>query len=150
VAKVVKSNESIAYGWLGATPDLNMSPPIVTPITGRPAKLELGVRVRDVFPDSPAEEAGIEPRDILLSINDRRVESNAQLMTALRQLPPDSEVTIRLKRANEYKVVKAKLIPAPAVEPNQQIPALLRQLENRKAQLNSLPTTDPNREKLKG
>ena len=60
--------------------------------------------------DSPAEEAGIKPRDILLSINDRRVESNAQLMTALRQLPPDSEVAIRLKRDGEYKLVKAKMI----------------------------------------
>lgn len=150
VAKVAKSNESIAYGWLGATPDLNMATPIPTTITGRQAKPELGVRVRDVFPDSPAEEAGIKPRDILLSINDRRVESNAQLLTALRQLPPDSKVTIRLKRGDGYKLVKATLVPAPAVEPNQQLTALLSRLENYKAQLNSTPTTDPNREKLKG
>ncbi len=150
VAKVAKSNESIAYGWLGATPDLNMSPPIPTSITGRQVKPELGVRVRDVFPDSPAEEAGIKSRDILLSINDRRVESNGQLMTALRQLPPDSEITIRLKRGDEYLVVKAKLVPAPATEPNQMLSALLNRLENYKAQLNSIPTTDPNRETFKG
>jgi S1-C subfamily serine protease len=150
VAKVVRSNESIAYGWLGATPDLNMSAPINTPLTKPQANAELGVRVRDVFPDSPAEAAGVRPRDILLSINERRVENNGQLVTALRQLPPDSEVVIRLKRGDEYKLVKAKLVPAPAADPNQQLPALLRRLENWKAQLNSTPTNDPNREKLKG
>lgn len=150
VAKVARSNESIAYGWLGATPDLNMSAPIITRLNERQPKPELGVRVRDVFPDSPAETAGIRPRDILLSINDRRVENNGQLVTALRQLPPESEVVIRLKRGDDYKFVKAKLVPAPSADPNQQLPALLRRLENLKRQLNSAPTSDPNREKLKG
>jgi S1-C subfamily serine protease len=149
VAKVAKSNESIAYGWLGATPDVNMPSVIPTQITGKQAKLEFGVRVRDVFPDSPAEEAGIRPRDILLSINERRVESSAQLMTALRQLPPDSEITIRLRRDNEYKTVKARLVPAPSAEPNQQLTALLKRLENLKGKLHSTPLTDPNRERLK-
>ncbi len=149
VAKVVKANESLAYGWLGATPDLDMSAPIATPITGQ-AKPELGVRVRAVFPDSPAELAGIKARDILLSLNDRRVESNAQLGSALRQLPPESEVTIRLKRDAEYKLVKAKLAPSPASEPSQMIPALLIRLENMKSQLNALPLTDPSRATLVG
>lgn len=149
VAKVVKANESLAYGWLGATPDLDMSPPIPTTITGK-ARPELGVRVRAIFPDSPAEQAGIKPRDILLSLNDRRVESNAQLGSALRQLPPESEVTIRLKRDNEYKLVKAKLAPSPATEPSQMIPALINRLENMKSQLNAMPLTDPSRATLEG
>jgi S1-C subfamily serine protease len=108
------------------------------------------VRVRDVLPDSPAEQAGIKSKDILLSINDRRVESNAQLTTALRQLPPDSEVVIRLKRENEYKQIKAKLVPAPALEPNQVIPALVNRLEKMKSQLNALPANDPARPSLQG
>jgi S1-C subfamily serine protease len=149
VSKVVKANESLAYGWLGATPDLDMSPPIQTPITGQ-AKPELGVRVRAVFPDSPAELAGIKPRDILLSLNDRRVESNAQLGSALRQLPPESEVTIRLKRDNEYKIVKAKLAPSPATEPSLMIPALINRLETMKSRLNAMPLTDPSRATLEG
>lgn len=149
VAKVVKSNESLAYGWLGATPDLNMSAPIQTSPSAK-AKPELGVRVRDVFPDSPAEQAGIKSRDILLSINDRRVESNAQLTTALRQLPPDSDIVIRIKRENEYKLLKARLVPAPALESNQMLPALLHRLENMKSKLNALPTNDPTRSSLQG
>ncbi|MBI1761292.1 MAG: PDZ domain-containing protein [Acidobacteria bacterium] len=149
VAKVVKANESLAYGWLGATPDLDMSAPISTTITGQ-AKPELGVRVRAVFPDSPAELAGIKARDILLSLNDRRVESNAQLGSALRQLPPESEVTIRLKRDNEYKLVKAKLAPSPASEPSQMIPALMKQLETMKSRLNAMPLNDPGRATFEG
>lgn len=144
VAKVVKSNESLAYGWLGATPDLNMAAPIQS-TQNLKTKPELGVRVRDVLPDSPAEQAGIKSKDILLSINERRVESNAQLTTALRQLPADSEVVIRLKRENEYKVVKARLVPSPALESNQIIPALVNQLEKMKSELNALPANDPER-----
>lgn len=147
VAKVVKSNESLAYGWLGATPDLNMSAPIQT-TPNSPVKPELGVRVRDVFPDSPAEQAGIKPRDILLSINDRRVESNAQLTTALRQLPPDSEIAVRIKRDSEYKIVKARLVPSPALEPSQMLPALLNRLEKMKSQLSALSPNDPKRSSL--
>lgn len=150
VAKVVKANESLAYGWLGATPDLDMTPPIPTTMTGRDKPTELGVRVRAVFPDSPAELAGIKPRDILLSLNDRRVESNAQLGSALRQLPPDSEVTIRLKRDSEYKIIKTKLAPSPATEPGQMIPALISRLENMKSQLSAMPPTDPSRATLEG
>ena len=146
-AKVVKTNESLTYGWLGATPDLDMAAPIPTPTTPHPIA-ELGVRVRDVFPDSPAEQAGLKPRDILLSINDRRVQSNAQLATALRQLPPDSEVTLRYKREGEYKVVKTKLIPAPASEPSQIVPALVHRLETMKSKLYALPPADPSRAKL--
>ena len=56
---------------------------------------------------------------------------------------------IRLKRGDEYKVVKAKLVPAPAAEPNQLLSALINQLENYKARLNSIPATDPNRETFK-
>lgn len=149
VAKVVKANESLAYGWLGATPALDMSPPIQTPITGQ-VKPELGVRVGAVFPDSPAEQAGIKPRDILLSLNDRRVESNAQLGSVLRQLPPESEVTIRLKRDNEYKIVKAKLAPSPATDPSLMIPALINRLETMKSRLNAMPLTDPSRATLEG
>lgn len=149
VAKIVKSNESLAYGWLGATPDLNMAAPI-QPTQNPKTKPELGVRVRHVLPDSPAEQAGIKSKDILLSINDRRVESNAQLTTALRQLPADSDVVIRLKRENDYKVVKAKLVPAPALEPNQVIPALVNRLEKMKSELNALPANDPARMSRQG
>jgi len=143
---VIKLNQSIAYGWLGA-----MGRDVYAPIqtsTSAPSKTELGVRVTAVAPDSPAEQAGVRPQDILLSINDRRVETFAQMVTAIRQVPPDSEISLRVKRGNEYKVLKAKLVPAMATDPEQQLFSYVRRLEAMKDQLKTLPATDPGRQNL--
>lgn len=143
---VIKSNQSIAYGWLGATGN-NVYAPIQTPLSQR-TPVELGVRILAVAPDSPAEKAGVRPQDILLGINDRRIENREQLSSAIRQIPADSEVTLRIKRSNEYKIVKAKLIPAPATDPEQQLFAHVRRLEVMKDELKALPPTDPTRQSL--
>ena len=146
VTKITTSKESLAYGWLGAT-SLDIPATIKTPLSGPNTKPERGVWVNGVVPDSPAEEAGIRVKDILLSLNERPVETRAQLASMLRQLPPDSQIVIRLKRENEFKVVKAKLVPLVA-EPEQLISKLLQRLEAWKSQLKNLPNTDPQREKL--
>jgi len=143
---VIKANQSIAYGWLGAM-GRDVYAPIQTSTSG-PSKTELGVRVTAVAPDSPAEQAGVRPQDILLSINDRRVETFAQMVTAIRQVPADSEISLRVKRGNEYKVLKAKLIPAMATDPEQQLFSYVRKLEVMKDQLKTLPATDPSRQNM--
>jgi S1-C subfamily serine protease len=143
---VIKSNQSIAYGWLGATGN-NVYAPIQTPIS-KPSPVELGVRILAVAPDSPAEKAGVRPQDIVLGINDRRIENREQLNSAIRQIPADSEITLRIKRSNEYKIVKAKLIPAPATDPEQQLFAHVRRLEGMKDELKALPPTDLTRQSL--
>jgi len=143
---VIKSNQSIAYGWLGATGN-NVYAPIQTPLSQR-TPVELGVRILAVAPDSPAEKAGVRPQDIVLGINDRRIENREQLNSAIRQIPADSEITLRIKRSNEYKIVKAKLIPAPATDPEQQLFAHVRRLEAMKDELKALPPTDPTRQSL--
>lgn len=140
---VIKSNQSIAYGWLGAD-GRDVYAPIQTQISGE-AKSELGVRVTVVAPDSPAEQAGIKPQDILLGINDRRVETKAQLVTAIRQVPADSEISLRVKRGNEYKLLKVKLVPGMATDQEQQLLSYVRKLETMKDQLKILPASDPSR-----
>ena len=143
---VIKSNQSIAYGWLGATGN-NIYAPIKTPLS-QSSPVELGVRILAIAPDSPAEKAGVRPQDILLGINDRRIENREQLSSAIRQIPADSEITLRIKRSNEYKIVKAKLIPAPATDPEQQLFAHVRRLEAMKDELKALPSTDPTRQSV--
>lgn len=143
---VIKSNQSIAYGWLGAD-GRDVYAPIQTQTSGE-AKIELGVRVTVVAPDSPAEQAGVKPQDVLLSINDRRVETKAQLVTAIRQVPADSEISLRIKRGNEYKMLKVKLVPAMATDQEQQLLSYVRRLEAMKDQLKILPASDPARQNM--
>ncbi len=144
--EVIKSHQSIAHGWLGAT-GIDAAPTIPTALS-KPTNEDLGVRVTAVAPDSPAELAGVRPKDILLSVNDRKVETYAQLASVIRQLPADSDVTLRVKRGREYKFLKAKLAPAPSIEPEQQLFAFARRLESMEEELKAMAPNNPNRQKL--
>ena len=141
---VIKSNQSIAYGWLGANGQ-NFAPPIQTQTSSNRKPGEPGIVITAIAPDSPADLAGVATKDVLLSINDRRVETREQLASAIRQIPADSEVSLRVRRGSEYKMLKAKLAPAPATEPEQQLFAFVHKLEAMKAELNSIPASDPKR-----
>ncbi|ADL08423.1 PDZ domain-containing protein [Thermosediminibacter oceani] len=55
-------------------------PPLFTPPTR-------GVRVLDVLKDSPAEKMGIEPGDIILSINGRQVEDSEDIRLIKTMMP---------------------------------------------------------------
>jgi S1-C subfamily serine protease len=143
---VIKSHQSLAHGWLGAT-GIDAAATIATPMY-KPTNEDLGVRVTAVAPDSPAEMAGVREKDVLLSVNERRVQTYAQLASFIRQIPADSEITLRVKRGKEYKLLKAKLVPAPATEPEQQFFAFARRLETMEGELKAMAPSDPNRQKL--
>ncbi|HKX27053.1 MAG TPA: PDZ domain-containing protein [Blastocatellia bacterium] len=143
---VIKTHNSIAHGWLGAA---GMDTTVVIP-TGKikPTNEDLGVRVTAVAPDSPAEMAGVRAKDILLSVNEQRVETKAQLASIITRIPANSEVTLKVKRGSEYKNLRARLAPAPAIEPEEQPFVLARRLESMEEKLKATPTSDPNRPKL--
>jgi S1-C subfamily serine protease len=136
---VIRSNQSIAYGWLGASPrEMQAS---ANDLTGE----KPGVRLVAVAPDSPAHMAGVQAQDILLSVNNLRVETPSQLATIMQQIPAESEVMLRVKRGSEYKHLRARLAPAPAIEPEQQVFALAQRLETMEEELKSMSPTDANR-----
>lgn len=138
---VISAKGSIVHGWLGAT---GLDPAMTinqTSKTSNPA--DRGVRVTNVWPDSPAWAAGVKQQDILLSVSGHPVDSVAKLTTTIKQLPPDSEVTLKVKRGNEYKILQAKLTPAPAVGTGPQINALMRELRDMETKLGALTVNDP-------
>ncbi len=154
---IIKANDSIANGWLGATGrDLSAPIPVPRPGEGRtartlsPPSFEKGVLVTNIFPDSPAEQAGIQKEDILLNISGRRVISYAQLGKTLKQLPADSEITLKIKRGEEYKILPARLTLAPGTTQEKMIEYIARILAERKEKLRALPANDPSRHKLQG
>src|SRR5262245_13635254 len=144
---VIKDKKSIAYGWLGAT-GKNVYDTIPNPIGPKPPPTEFGWRVMGIAPDSPAEKAGVKIHDIVLAVNDHKVDTYEQTGTLMKQLPPDSEVTLKVKRNKEYKILKATLIPAPAIEPDQQLIAFAIRLQGIENELKELPPSDPNRPNL--
>jgi membrane-associated protease RseP (regulator of RpoE activity) len=59
---------------------------------------EAGVRVRSVFPGSPAEEAGLAPGDRIVAIGARRVQDNFEALDAVLNLAIGSGIPIRVER----------------------------------------------------
>jgi len=112
------------------------------------APAELGVQILNIAPDGPAEKAGVKPDDVVVAVNDHRIATYEQMVSLMKQISPDNEVSLKVKRGNEYKLLKAKLTSAPAIEPEQQFVAFNRKLNDIEMELNSLPPTDPNRPHL--
>ena len=68
-----------------------------------------GVLVIEVIDDSPAEEAGIEPGDVILKVDDRQVTSVPKFLKYIRKAEPGEKVEIVLKRKGKEKKVEVEL-----------------------------------------
>ncbi len=71
-----------------------------------------GVLVAATVPDGAAEKAGIEPGDVILSIDGRPTDVPRHLQRIIGETPVDKSVAIRLWRRHAIKLVNVKLGPA--------------------------------------
>jgi len=83
----------------------------LTPELARRARVDAntkGVVVTDVQPDSPANEAGIEPGDVIIELNKAPVASVGDYKKAIKAIKPGSSALLRLRRGNavEYLTVR--------------------------------------------
>jgi len=162
---IIKSHASIAYGWLGATgedaprlapPRRRQSGPLGATAQATPGPTRApvdrpqapGVRILNIVPDSPAEKAGVQPHDVVVAVNDHRIVTFDQMVSMMKQISPDNEVSLKVKRGNEIKLLKAKLTSAPPAEPEQQFVTFNSKLDAIEKELNALPPADPNRAHL--
>jgi membrane-associated protease RseP (regulator of RpoE activity) len=72
-------------------------------------KEETGVEVTMVDQDAPAGKAGLKEHDVILNINDQKVQSVEQLRRLIREIPPGRTVTIGISRDGQPMTVKAQL-----------------------------------------
>jgi serine protease Do/serine protease DegQ len=68
-----------------------------------------GVMITDVFPDTPAEKAGLERGDVILSFNDKVVTSLRDLRVLIAQTAPGSKVKLNISRDGKDRVIEAAL-----------------------------------------
>lgn len=68
-----------------------------------------GVWVKEVVPQSPADEAGLQPGDQVLAINGRQYNDARSAAMAIRQMQPGSEVDLNIRRQDETQQVSAQL-----------------------------------------
>ena len=98
VKKVIpqlKEHGEVIRGWLGvAIQDLD------TQLKSY-YNVKSGVLVTEVFPDNPAEKAGIKANDIILSVNGADVNSSRDLSMLIAGLPVGSKAEIKINRGGQ-------------------------------------------------
>ncbi|HZQ17636.1 MAG TPA: PDZ domain-containing protein [Terriglobales bacterium] len=72
-------------------------------------KEETGVEITMVDQDAPAGKAGLKEHDVILSINDQKIESEEQLRRVIHEIPPGRTVTIGISRNGQPMTLKAQL-----------------------------------------
>jgi len=113
---------SVTRGYLGVSVD---------PVSAEVAET-LGLKkdtkavvVTVVSPDGPAEKAGLKPSDAIVSIEDKPVTSVQDLRLLVSQMPPETEIAIKIVRDGKEKILKAKLGRLTnKTAPNQLIPGV--------------------------
>jgi serine protease Do len=101
----LQSEGEVTRGWLGvAIQDLS---PEMAEYYGIESKK--GVFVADVFEGDPADKAGIRPKDIILEVNGKKVDSSRQLTAMIAGLGVGDSADIKILRDGKKKDVKVNI-----------------------------------------
>ena len=105
IVKQLKESGEVTRGWLGVgiqelTPELaeyyNM-------------KGEKGVLVTHVYEGDPADKGGIKPKDVIISVGGKPVDTPKELSMEIANSPVGEKVKIELIRDGKQKTVKVQL-----------------------------------------
>ncbi|HEY2769978.1 MAG TPA: trypsin-like peptidase domain-containing protein [Solirubrobacteraceae bacterium] len=77
-----------------------------------------GAQVTALQPNSPAVSAGLQPRDVVTSINGKQVTSTENFIATVDNYKPGTTITLAVKRAGQLKQFKLTLGNRPAVAGN--------------------------------
>lgn len=69
-----------------------------------------GVRVRQVYRDSPADAAGVQVGDHILTIDGQPVNDPGQLVSLIRDTDPNSQIQLRVERNGRVRGLVTRLV----------------------------------------
>jgi len=72
-------------------------------------KTEKGVEIQSVTKESAAEKAGLKENDIIIKINDTKIEEPDDLSAAIKKMKPGDKVTVTYIRDKKEQMAKAEL-----------------------------------------
>ena len=100
-----RAGEKPAKGWLG------VGIRELTPSLHEKLKLgnETGLQVTEVYPDSPADDAGLQVEDVIIQFDGKRVEQAREFSRMVRNAGADQKVTLLIIRAGQRKTFEVML-----------------------------------------
>ncbi len=101
----LRETGSVTRGWLGVSIQ-RVTKPIAKSLDLDEAR---GALVSQVFDDSPAEQAKLKSRDVIVQFDGARIDDVDDLPRRVAATPPGSEVEIVVMRDGKRKTLKAKL-----------------------------------------
>jgi serine protease Do len=108
IAQVIEGEPQTFIGISGT----DVSPALAEQF-GLPA--EHGIIIMEVTPNSPAQEAGLQPGDILIGIDDMDIETVQELQSALQDYEPGDNVVLHINREGTELEVELILGESPIV-----------------------------------
>ncbi len=98
-------NGKVVRGFLGVMIQ-DLTPQLAKALKIKDAK---GVLVSDVVPNGPADKAGLEPQDVILSVNNEKVNSSSRLRNLIASVGAGNEVALEVVRDGDTKEYRVKL-----------------------------------------
>ena len=100
----------VSRGWLGVSiQDIDSNMEKVLHLDNHN-----GVLLSDVFTNSPAEKGGLLPHDIIMGINNKRVDNSAQLKNLISAERPEETISIKILRDSKKRTLEIKLGSRPS------------------------------------
>jgi serine protease DegS len=110
VMKQIIEHGRVVRGWLG------LEAQDLTPALAESLGLDTrqrGVLIAGVLRDGPADQAGIQPGDILTAIGDITVSESTEAMKIISELRPDTVVVLSATREGKPFTTRARIIQRP-------------------------------------
>ena len=105
--------QQVSRGWMGVAIQ-NVTPELAEYYG---IKDTGGVYVAKVYEDNPAYEAGIKPGDVIIAINDKKIDTSRDLTITIANLKVNETVDVTLIREGKEKNVKVTLGERPDQDP---------------------------------
>ncbi len=105
----LKDEGEVTRGWLGVAIQ-DLSPEMAEYYNIESKK---GVFVADVFEGDPADQAGIQPKDIIIAVNGEKIKTSRQLTGIIAKIPVNDSAKIKILRNGKEKTVNVKIAKRP-------------------------------------
>lgn len=105
ITKQIKDGKKVRRGWIGVTIQ------DVTEDIAKALGLEKtqGALIGNVMPDEPADKGGMKAGDVVLFVDDKKIDSSSALLRAIAGKAPGSKIEVRVWRDGKQRDLSIKL-----------------------------------------